>query len=100
MTHEQVLTNKVGEMRNRIRLLIAQQWAFIGLTAATLASLFLVAATKFQWWTDGMDYIWALVIVGGVAGIVYGWTRRITPLVAAQIADERAGLKERLSTAV
>jgi DNA repair exonuclease SbcCD ATPase subunit len=35
-----------------------------------------------------------------VVGLVVGWTRRISPMVAAQIADDRAGLKERLSTAV
>jgi hypothetical protein len=100
MTHELVLDNKVREVRTRIRLLLAQQWAFVGLTWATVAALILVAATKFRWWTDAIDYIWAILVIGGIAGLIVGWTRQITPLVAAQIADERGGLKERLSTAV
>jgi hypothetical protein len=100
MSHEQRLLKKVRELRTRVRLLIAQQWACAGLTAAALAGLLLVAATRFRWWTDAVDYLWALLLLGAVAGLVAGWTRRITPLVAAQLADERAGLKERLSTAV
>jgi hypothetical protein len=100
MTSEQILQDRVGALRMRIRLLIAQQWLCMGLTWAALAGLVLVAATRFQWWTDAMDYLWAVLLAGAIAGLIAGWTRQITPLVAAQIADERAGLKERLSTAV
>lgn len=100
MSHEQVLLNKVGELRTRIRMLLAQQWVCLGVTLAVAASLLLVAATKLRWWTDGMDYIWVLVLLGAAIGLVIGWTREITPLVAAQVADERAGLKERLSSAI
>jgi hypothetical protein len=100
MSSEQVLQQRVGELRTRIRMLITQSWVCVGLTWAALAGLALVAATKFQWWTDAVDYLWALFLIGAIAGLIMGWTRRITPLVAAQIADERAGLKERLSTAV
>jgi hypothetical protein len=100
MTHEQVLLNRVGDLRTRIRLLLAQQWVCLGLTFGALASLLLVACTRFRWWTDAQDYMWVLFLIGGIAGLVIGLTRKITPMVAAQIADERAGLKERLSTAV
>lgn len=100
MTNDQLLLDRVGAMRRRIRLLVAQQWLCLGLTFAALAGLLLVIATKLQWWTDAIDYLWALLLVGAVTGLIIGWTRRITPMVAAQIADERAGLKERLSTAV
>jgi hypothetical protein len=99
-TPEQVLHNRVGTLQTRIRLLLAQQALCIGLTVAAVAGLLFVAATRFRWWTDAVDYLWALFLVGGAAGLLYGWSRRISPLVAAQIADERAGLKERLSTAV
>jgi len=100
MSHEQVLQHKVDQLRTRIRLLLAQQAMCLGLTYAAVAGLLLVAATRFQWWTDAVDYLWALLLVGAITGLIIGWTKRITPLVAAQIADERAGLKERLSTAV
>lgn len=100
MTNDQLLLHRVGTFRRRIRLLITQQWLCVGLTGALLAGLLLVAATKFLWWTDAIDYLWALLLLGAVVGLAVGWTRRITPMVAAQIADERAGLKERLSTGV
>ncbi|MFN3651751.1 MAG: hypothetical protein ACK47B_19420 [Armatimonadota bacterium] len=100
VSQDQLLQGKVGEVRRRIRLLLAQQWLCVGLAAAMAASLLLVALTKLQWWTDAMDYIWALILLGGIVGFIVGWSRKITPMAAAQIADERAGLKERLSTAV
>ena len=100
MTHDQLLLNRVGAFRTRIRLLVTQQWVCVGLTFAMLASLLLVAATKLHWWTDAIDYLWAMLLVGAITGLIIGATRKITPMVAAQIADERGGLKERLSTAV
>lgn len=100
MAHDRILLDRVGALRTRVRLLVAQKWLCVGLTGALMASLLLVAATKFRWWTDAVDYIWAVALFGAVAGLVYGWTRPLDALVAAQIADERAGLKERLSTAV
>src|SRR5688500_5818566 len=100
MSHEQVLETAVGRIQTRIRLLLAQQWLFVGLTYALAAGLLLVAATRFRWWTDAVDYLWAVLLVGAVTGAIIGFTRRITPLTAAQIADERAGLKDRLTTAI
>jgi len=100
MTHEQIVHSRIAMLRTRIKLLVTQQWLCVGLTFAALACLLLVAATRLQWWTDAIDYLWAVLLVGAVTGLIIGWTRRITPMVAAQIADERGGLKERLSTAM
>src|SRR5690349_21797801 len=100
MSHEQVLETAVGRIQTRIRLLLAQQWLFVGLTSALAAGLLLVAATRLRWWTDAVDYLWAVLLVGAVTGAILGFSRRITPLAAAQIADERAGLKDRLTTAI
>lgn len=100
MAHDRILLDRVSMLRTRVRMLVAQKWLCLGLTAALAASPALVAATKFRWWTDAIDYIWAVALFGALAGLVYGWTRPIDALVAAQIADERAGLKERLSTAI
>jgi len=95
-----VLRGVVGRLRLRIRLLVAQQWVCLGVTGGLLFGLLLVACTRLRWWTDAQDYIGAFLLVGGVIGFLIGWNRRITPMTAAMIADERAGLKERLSTAV
>jgi hypothetical protein len=100
MGSESILLTAVGKVRTRIRLLLASQGACLGLTAAALIGLLLVLATRMRWWTDAVDYLWAVLLLGAVVGLIAGWTRRITPLVAAQIADDRAHLKERLSTAV
>ena len=95
-----VLQGAVGRLQARIRLLVAQQWMCLGLAAAAMVGLLLVAVTRFRWWTDAVDYAGFVLLGGAVLGALLGWTRKITPLVAAQVADERAGLKERLSTAI
>jgi len=100
MMQDQVLRDKVGEVRMRIRLLITQQWICTALTVSLITGLLLVLATKMRWWTDAIDYLWVLLLLGAAVGFLIGWTRGISPLVAAQIADEKGGLKERLSTAV
>jgi len=100
MSDIQVLHSRVGDVRTRIRLLIAQRWTVRGLIGGVLFCLLLVAATKFQWWRDAEDYLWVAITAGGFAGFIYGWMQPVSRLDAAQIADERAGLKERLSTAV
>ena len=100
MTHDRILLDRVSLLRTRVRLLITQQWLCVGLTAGLLISLLLVAATKLLWWTDAIDYMWVAVAAGAVVGALYGWLRPVASMDAAQIADERAGLKERLSTAV
>lgn len=100
MSDIQVLHSRVSGVRTRIRLLVAQRWTVVGLIGGVLFCLLLVACTKFQWWRDAEDYLWVSILLGGAAGFVFGWTRPVSALDAAQIADERAGLKERLSTAV
>lgn len=100
MSHEQLLLTRVGQVRTRIRLLLAQQGLCAGLAIAAAAGLLLVAATRLQWWRDAVDFLWLLLAAGGAAGLLFGWTRSVPPHVAAQVADDRAGLKERLSTAV
>lgn len=100
MSDIQVLHQRVSDLRTRIRLLVAQKWAVRGLIVGALFSLVLVACTKLQWWLDAADYLWVALTVAGAAGCAYGWTRPVSLLDAAQAADDRAGLKERLSTAV
>ncbi len=100
MSHQQLLQTRVTQVQRRARILIAQQWSCIGLTAGLLLALPLVLSTRMLWWTDAVDYLWAPALAGAVLGGLFGWTRRVTPMQAAILADERAGLKERLSTAL
>lgn len=89
----------VSQVRRRIRLLRTQDWAVVGFTGAAVLSLGLVLATRLQWWLDAVDYVPWLLLFGGVCGALYGASRAISNYDAARVADERAALDERLSTA-
>jgi hypothetical protein len=98
MEPDALLAQKVAQLRRRLRLLVAQRWLVIGLTAATVAACLLAAAAKLRWAPAAVDWIWPALIVGAIAGLAYGWTRAVSPLAAAQIADRRLDLKERISS--
>lgn len=100
MTHEEALCRHVEAVRRRVRLLLAQQGLCVGMTVAAGIGLALVAATRLQWWTDAVDYIGPVLFLGAALGALLGWFRPVSRLTAARIAEERADLKERLSTAL
>src|SRR5207249_3413607 len=46
------------------------------------------------------EWLAAVLLAGAVVGAGIGWTRRVTLMDAAQLADRRLDLKERLSSGV
>jgi hypothetical protein len=100
MEPEALLAGKVAQLRRRLRLLVAQRWIVIGLAGAAAAGCLLAAVSKLRWAPDAVDWIGLTLAVGALVGLAYGWTRRVTPLAAAQLADRRLDLKERLSSGV
>ena len=72
MTTEQLLGRRVEEIRTRIRLLLAQQGMCVGLTWAAVAGLILVTATRLRWWSDAIDYLWALLLLGAIGCLLVG----------------------------
>ncbi len=95
-----VLQQSVSRIQRRIRLALALRGAMVGLTVGLGADLAFLALARFHVWKDAPDYLLTSAIAATLIGAVIGYTRRVTALDAAMIADERAGLKERLSTAV
>ena len=49
MEAELLLKRKVAELQRRLRLLVAQQWALVGLTAAGALGCVLAAAAQLRW---------------------------------------------------
>src|SRR5262245_17222866 len=98
MTPESLLQQRVAQLRARLQWLVAQRWAFLGLTAAGIVACLLALAAKLRWLPDAVDWIGLILVTGAVTGLAIGWTRRVTCLAAAQLADSRLDLKERLSS--
>lgn len=97
--HEQI-ESTVDRVRTRVRLLRMQDWMVLGLLAAVALGALLALATRLQWWTDAVDYVLWFLLAGAAAGAAAGWFRHVSRYDAARLADERAGLQERLSTAI
>jgi hypothetical protein len=100
MQHEAVLRDKVDELRWRIRLLVTQRWVFRALFAASLVCVALAAAAKLHWIAIGPEWLLGVLLAGALIGIGIGLTRRVTLMDAAQLADRRLNLRERLSSGV
>src|SRR5438105_4437576 len=98
MQPEAILNQKLAQLRRRLRLLVTQRWVALALTYAAGAACLLAVAAKLRWAPAAVDWIGIVLLAGAVAGIVIGWTRTVTLLAAAQLADERLDLKERLSS--
>lgn len=85
----------------RIRLLLLARnvsWALCG--AAALALLLLAAGKLRLMETPAPGLLFGLIALGMVAGIVSAFVPRLSELDVARLTERRAGLKERLSSAV
>jgi hypothetical protein len=97
---EAILHQKLAQLRRRLRLLVTQRWVALALTYAAGAGCLLALIARVRWAPAAVDWIGAALILGAMVGLVIGWTRAVTTLTAAQLADERLDLKERISTGV
>jgi hypothetical protein len=100
MTPEAILGQKIAQLRGRIRLLIAQHWMCRTLVVATGACG--LAALVMRLAGEPLPLEWLPLVLGAaaLAGAVFGWTRPVTPMDAARLADQRLELRERLSSGV
>ena len=99
MTPEIMLGHRVQSLRTRLRMLVIQRWLVIGLAGGLAVGAALAALTQLRWWPDAIDWIGVVLTVGLVIGLVIGLTYRFSSLDTARMADERLGLKDRLSSA-
>jgi hypothetical protein len=100
MESNAVLRDRVGQLRRRVRLLVTARWVFAALLAASLLCSIFVVLDRLAWITAPPEYLAGLLALGAVVGAAIGLTRPISLMDAAQLADRRLGLKERLSSGI
>lgn len=100
MQTDAVLRERVGQLRRRVRLLVTARWVFAALLAASLLCSVFVVLDRLAWITAPPEYLAGLLALGAVVGAAIGLTRPISLMDAAQLADRRLGLKERLSSGI
>ena len=100
MQTDAVLRDRVGQLRRRVRLLVTARWVFAALLAASLLCSIFVVLDRLAWISAPPEYLAGLLALGAVVGSAIGLTRPISLMDAAQLADRRLGLKERLSSGI
>ncbi len=95
-----VLRDRVGKLRRRVRLLVTARWVFAALLVASLLCSILVVLDRLELISAPPEDLAGLLGIGALAGAVVGLTRPVSLMDAAQLADRRLGLKERLSSGI
>lgn len=92
---------RVREATRRLRLRRGWDWAWTGAVWGLGGLVLLVAAYKVLPLPQPI-VLWgaALPGIGTACGFLWGWSRRLDPVVAARWLDARLGLHERLATAL
>jgi hypothetical protein len=92
--------DRLRPYRRRVRLLLAWRYgAMAGIAGAFVATLL----SLLDWRGIVTIYPWQLgacVLLGVLMGVVYGMLIRVSDAAVAQLIDRRAGLKDRLQTAM
>jgi len=92
--------DRLRPYRRRVRLLLAWRYgAIAGIAGALIATLL----SLLDWRGLMVVYPWQLgacVLLGVMMGVVYGLLIRVSDAAVAQLIDRRAGLKDRLQTAM
>jgi hypothetical protein len=92
---EALVRRVVAQVRWRRAEHYALRGLFWGAVSGVLALVLKVALGSWAPLMAG-----ALVIVGGLGGVVWGLSRRVRPLEAARLADRAFGLQDRVATAL
>jgi hypothetical protein len=100
LTPEAILTQKIAQLRGRVRLLVAQRWMFRTLLVATGACGVAALALRLAGAPLPLEWLPVALALAAAGGALYGWTRPVTPMDAARLADDRLALRERLSSGI
>jgi hypothetical protein len=100
MQSEAVLRDRVGQLRRRVRLLVTARWVFAALVVVSVLCSLLVIGDRLEWINAPPEYLAGLLALGALIGAAVGFTRPVSMMDAAQLADRRLGLKERLSSGI
>ncbi|MFN3690817.1 MAG: hypothetical protein ACK4UU_07845, partial [Fimbriimonadales bacterium] len=92
--------DRLRPYRRRVRLLLAWRYgAIAGIAGALVATV--LSLLDWRGWV--VVYPWhlaACVLLGVLIGVLYGLLIRVSDAAVAQLVDRRAGLKDRLQTAL
>lgn len=100
MALENQLSREIRRLRVRVRVLLAEKWSLYGAAAgAVVAGVLVLLSNRYD---SLLNYaLWmGVVALGAVVGLAAALLKRIGDLTIASAADQRTGLKERLSTAI
>src|SRR5688572_6166886 len=97
---EAVLTEKISQLRSRVRLLVTQRWIIRALVVATGCCALVALGLRLAAVPLPVEWLPAVLAAAIVGGAAIGWTRRVSALDAAQLADRRMELRERLSSGI
>ena len=100
MEAQAVLQDRVGQLRRRIRLLVTVRWVSLALIGAALICSLLVLLDRLELISAPAEWLAGLLLVWTLIGAGLGLTRPVSLMDAAQLADQRLGLKERLSSGI
>jgi hypothetical protein len=99
MPHPDALDRLVHQVMSQVRWRRAEHYGLRGACYGAVVALGpLVAKGGVGAWA--LSAAAAIVVAGALGGIGYGWSRRVGPLDAAQIADRAFGLEDRVTTAL
>ncbi|MEN6357267.1 MAG: hypothetical protein ABFD83_09310 [Armatimonadota bacterium] len=94
------LKNFIKRLRHRVRLLLAERYALFGAGGGAIVSAIL-ALLSLRYDALISYALWiGVVALGAALGALWGLVHRLDDLSVAAAVDKRAGLKERISTAV
>ena len=100
MTPDSELSLVVIKLRRRVRLLLMERYGLFGAAMGAITSAFLaVLSLRFDFLINYGLWI-GIVVIGAITGAAWGLLRKLSNLSIASAVDKRAGLKERLSTAI
>lgn len=93
-----VLTAKVAQLQARVRLLVVQRWVIRTLLVAVVMCLLAAAVMRLMGSPIPVEWLPVLLGVAALVGVVVGWTRPVSAMDVARLADQRLALRERLSS--
>lgn len=96
---ESALARIAARLRHQHQATLALRGANLGLTL----DLILALAARFAFWPDAVPFaatLCCLPVLGAIIGSLWGKRRLISPQIAADTAEMRLPLKERLSSAL
>ncbi|MEZ5163388.1 MAG: hypothetical protein R2688_06485 [Fimbriimonadaceae bacterium] len=94
------MENKLKSVAQRIRLLRSWKSLSIGLMVGAVLALIWVGLDYFSVVFTEIPFLIALVVGLGLIGAAIGYFRKLNPIDVARSVDSRAGLKDRLVTAL